>query len=181
MSLGPPGWKFWCRIQYPWHLIICTYSPPQPLCLSPHHPKHTQRLCLSDSKGSSQIHQPLSCLWATFHSIQNGQLLFILPNPTQSHCLCESFHSPLSMRANSLQLCLTLGYSESQAPLSMGFSRQESWSGSPCPPPGDLPDPGIKPTSLMSLALVGRFFTTSATWKVQSYRMTKQSISLLGI
>ena len=34
-----------------------------------------------------------------------------------------------------------------QAPLSMGFFRQEYWSGSPCPPPGDLPDPGIKPGS----------------------------------
>ena len=35
-----------------------------------------------------------------------------------------------------------------QAPLSMGFSRQEYWSGLPCPPPGDLPDPGIEPRSL---------------------------------
>ena len=52
-----------------------------------------------------------------------------------------------------------------QAPLSMGFSRQEYWSGLPCPPPGDLPDPGIKPASLMSPALAGEFFTTSATWE----------------
>ena len=51
-----------------------------------------------------------------------------------------------------------------QAPLSMGFSRQEYWSGLPCPPPGDLPDPGIEPMSLMCLALAGGFFTTSATW-----------------
>ena len=41
-----------------------------------------------------------------------------------------------------------------QAPLSMGFSRQEYWSGLPCPPPGDLPKPGIEPGSLMSPALV---------------------------
>ena len=40
-----------------------------------------------------------------------------------------------------------------QAPLSMGFSRQEYWSALPRPPPGDLPDPGIEPTSLMSPAL----------------------------
>ena len=40
-----------------------------------------------------------------------------------------------------------------QAPLSMGFSRQEYWSGLPCLPPGDLPNPGIKPESLMSPAL----------------------------
>ena len=52
-----------------------------------------------------------------------------------------------------------------QAPLSMGFSRQEYWSGLPCPPPGDLPYPGIKPASLMSPALAGRFFTISTTWE----------------
>ena len=51
-----------------------------------------------------------------------------------------------------------------QAPLSMGFSRQEYWSGLPCPPPGDLLDPRIERVSPMSLALAGRFFTTSTTW-----------------
>ena len=43
----------------------------------------------------------------------------------------------------------------------MGFSRKEYWSGLPCAPPGHLSDPGIEPTSLMSLALAGRFFTIS--------------------
>ena len=52
-----------------------------------------------------------------------------------------------------------------QAPLSMGFSRQEYWSGLPYPPPGDLSDPGIEPASLMSPSLAGGFFTTSATWE----------------
>ena len=47
----------------------------------------------------------------------------------------------------------------------MGFSRQEYWSGLPCLPPGDLPHPGIKATSLMSPALAGGFFTTSNTWE----------------
>ena len=47
----------------------------------------------------------------------------------------------------------------------MGFSRQEYWSGLTRTPPGDLPNPGIKPESLMSPAIAGRFFTTSATWK----------------
>ena len=42
-----------------------------------------------------------------------------------------------------------------QAPLIMGFSRQECWSGLPCPPPGDLPHPGMEPASLMSPALAG--------------------------
>ena len=52
-----------------------------------------------------------------------------------------------------------------QAPLPMRFSRQEHWSGLSCPPPGNLPDPGIEPMSLTSLALAGGFFTTSATWE----------------
>ena len=55
-----------------------------------------------------------------------------------------------------------------QAPLSLGFSRQEYWSRQPCPPPGDLPDSGIKPASLLSPALAGRFFTTSTTWEAPS-------------
>ena len=48
----------------------------------------------------------------------------------------------------------------------MGFSRQEYWSELPCPLPGDLPDPGIKPESLKPPALAGGFFTPSATWEV---------------
>ena len=54
-----------------------------------------------------------------------------------------------------------------QAPLSTGFSRQEYWRGLPCSPPRDLPDPGIKPESLASCALAGRFFPTRATWGFQ--------------
>ena len=53
-----------------------------------------------------------------------------------------------------------------QALLSMGFSRQEYWSGLPCFTPGDLPNSGIESVSLDSLASEGRFFTTSATWEV---------------
>ena len=52
-----------------------------------------------------------------------------------------------------------------QAPLSMGFSRQEYWSVLPCPHPGDLPGPGIEPVSLMSPELVGGFFNTSTPGK----------------
>ena len=54
-----------------------------------------------------------------------------------------------------------------QAPLFMGFSREEYCSGLPCPPPGDLSDSGIKFASLMSPALASRFFTSSATWEVK--------------
>ena len=66
---------------------------------------------------------------------------------------------------NHVQLFATLWTVGCQAPLSMGFSRQEYWSGLPCPPPGDLPNPGTEPMSLMSPALAGGFFPTSATWE----------------
>jgi len=52
-----------------------------------------------------------------------------------------------------------------QAVLSMKISRQEYWSGLPVSTPGELPDSGIDPTSLVSPALADRFFTTSATWR----------------
>ena len=52
-----------------------------------------------------------------------------------------------------------------QAPLSMEFFRQEHWSGSPFPSPGDLPNPGIETMALASPALAGGFFTTSSTWE----------------
>ena len=65
------------------------------------------------------------------------------------------------------------------APLSMEFSRKEYWSGLPCPSPGDLLDPGIKPTSLVSPTLAGGFFHTSATWEVHKYvYMHARSIKL---
>ena len=52
-----------------------------------------------------------------------------------------------------------------QASLSMGFSRQEYWSGLPFSTPGDLPNPGIKPTSLVYPALARGFFTTAPAGK----------------
>ena len=68
-------------------------------------------------------------------------------------------------RFSRVQLFATLWTVAPQAPLSMGFFRLEYWCGLPCPPPGDRPNPGIKPMSLMPPALTGGFFTTSATWE----------------
>ena len=56
-----------------------------------------------------------------------------------------------------------------QAPLSLGLSRQEYWSGLLFPTPGDLSNPGIEPASLASPALAGRFFNHCATWEPRSY------------
>ena len=60
-----------------------------------------------------------------------------------------------------------------QVLLSMGFSRQEYCSRLPFPPPGDLPNPGIEPSSLMSPALAGRFFTTSTRVAISEDRIMK--------
>ena len=54
-----------------------------------------------------------------------------------------------------------------QTPLFLEFSRQEYWSGLPFHPLGDLPNPGIKPTPLSTLAMAGRFFTTELSGKPQ--------------
>ena len=64
-----------------------------------------------------------------------------------------------------VQLFVTPWTVACQAPLFMGFSRQEYWSGLLYPPPGDLPNPGIELASFMSSALIDGFFTISATWE----------------
>ena len=74
-------------------------------------------------------------------------------------------HPCVLHRFSHVQLFVTLWTVACQAPLSIGFSRQEYLSGLPCPSPGDLPNLGIKFASLKSPALVGGFFITSATWE----------------
>ena len=78
------------------------------------------------------------------------------------------------VHAESLQLCPTdCDPMDCCSPgsVSMGFSRQEYWSGLSCPLPGDLHHPGIKPASLMSPVLAGGFFTTSSTWEASILSM----------
>ena len=73
----------------------------------------------------------------------------------------------LLRRFSHVRLWATLWTVAHQAPLSMGFSRQEYWSGLPCPSPEDVPNPGLELAGclLTSLALAGRSITTSATWE----------------
>ena len=72
-------------------------------------------------------------------------------------CVC------ILSRFSRVQFFVTPWTVACQAPLSMGFSRQEYWRGLPCPPPGDLPDLGIEPASPVSLA--GSFFISSTAWE----------------
>ena len=102
---------------------------------------------------------------------EDSEKMFAITNPqgnaSQNHSVSSYLLGCVRMHTRSLPLCVTLrphGLAR-QAPLSMGLSRQECWSGLPCPPPEDLLDPGIEPVSLMSPALASGFFTTSATWE----------------
>ena len=85
--------------------------------------------------------------------------------------------------AKSLQLCPALykpmDCIACQAPLSMGFPRQEYWSGLPCSPPGDLPDPGIELASLLSSALASRISITSSTWEAHTLYVMVYAINCL--
>ena len=79
--------------------------------------------------------------------------------------MIQQFHVRMLSHFSCVRLFATQLTVACQAPLSMGFSRQEYWSGLPCPSPWDLPDPGLKSTSPNSPALAGRFFTTSTSWE----------------
>jgi len=77
-------------------------------------------------------------------------------------CACSAAKSYLAF-------FILVDYIARQAPLSMGFSRQEYWSGLPFSPPGDLLDPGIKPLSSASPELAGQLFTTEPPGKIERF------------
>ena len=80
-------------------------------------------------------------------------------------CVCVCVCVWCARMLSSVQLFATPWTIAHQGPLSMEFSRQEYWSRLPFPPLGDLLDLEIKPASLASPALAGRFFTTCTTWE----------------
>ena len=80
----------------------------------------------------------------------------------------EGSRQLLLSRLSHVQLLETPWTIIHQAPLSMRFSRKEYWSGLPFPSPENLPNPEIKPMSLTSPVLAGRFFTTSTTWEASA-------------
>ena len=92
----------------------------------------------------------------------------------------RSFHPNLSPPQSVLVTQSRLTLCESWTiPVSMGFSRQEYWSGLPFPSPGNLPNPGIEPASPEAPASEGGFFTTSATWETPSSPITWSNIPQL--
>ena len=99
-------------------------------------------------------------LWSHLPVFQNH------PTSLVSQCVCAQLLNHARLIGASWTLAC-------QAPLPMEFSRQEHWSGVPFPTPRDLPDPGIEPTSLVSPALAGGFFTTGPPGKPK--RLAKKS------
>ena len=99
-----------------------------------------------------QVNLHINCLWI-------------------ADCCCLNTESCVCLCAKLLQSCATLWTVACQAPLTMGFSRQEYWGGLPHPPPGDLPEPGIEFVSFTSPASADRFFTASTTWEVPGHNL----------
>ena len=107
---------------------------------------------------SSVIFRPLTCVICFIHShLAQGFFLYSTKRTVhQKNKHNQEFGINIytvHVRARLLQSCPTIAH---EAPVSMGFSRQEYWSGLPYPPPGDLPNPGIEPASLMSTC-TGRY------------------------
>ena len=101
-------------------------------------------------------------------SLSHVRLLETLRTVAHMHaCMPSCFLCGLN-HFSLVRLCATPWTVTCQAPLSMGFSRQEYWSGSPCPSPGDLPNSRIKLMSLTCSTLGGRFFTTNAIWEAHN-------------
>ena len=111
-------------------------------------------------------------LWIALEDamLENGCLWFI-PGSHTGEATCLSLvtcpHPPrvYTCVLDSVGLFATPWTVAHQAPLSMGFFRQEYWSRLPLPTPGDLPNPGIEPVSPASPALAGGFFTTEPSGK----------------
>ena len=113
----------------------------------------TSHRSFSECEGSRFINHPAMPITSS------SQVCPQTPRPALSF-----FHSTLCVLSHfsRVQHFVTPWTIAGQSPLSTGFSRQEHWSGLPFPP-GDLPDPGIEPTSLSSPPLAGEIFTTCTT------------------
>ena len=172
--LGQYGPVLWC---------LCLHVPQQAESQVPLHIVQKRR-----SQGSERVHDlPEATQWL---SRESNIPTTSLPNPrvAKNLCQCGEVHlggfgqqtpptqPSLHMQACSQCMCVLSRFScvrlfatpwtvACQAPLSMGFSRQEYCSGLPFPSLGDLLDPGIELTFLVSPALTGNFFTTSTTWE----------------
>ena len=151
MLLLPLG----CPLDFPCPMESISSIGSRPACLSTSHAFHCPCLRhLSTPVRSSLLPGPCG------PGLESG-----LQQPMSGRGIGDAMkcHEPVCSVSQAYLTLATLQTLARQAPLSMGFSRQEYWNGLPRLPPGNLPNPGIKSTSITSPALAGRFFTTSAT------------------
>ena len=123
-------------------------------------------------------------LLSLLHKVTHYEYIFTLEKVISKHYILTSFKwlekilliamDPIKKHTftilssfGSVWLFATLWAVAHQASLSMGFSRQEPWSGLPCPPPGDLPDPRTEPESPVSPYIATGFFTTEVPGKLR--------------
>ena len=143
--LWSPLWDFWAK-----YLVILFYPYHHPL-------KKSYSPIINTHLGHPLSEKVLLCFKKEKRKEWIWTSLF-LQKLTRA-CMLSCF--------SHVWLFVTLQTIASQAPVSMGFSRQEYWNGLPCPPPGDLLGPGIEPGSPTFLTLASGFFTTSVTWEAQ--------------
>ena len=135
-------------------------------------------LGLKDCRQRPDVLARRLCLWMAWEEGAKRAGSFVwAPNFFSYLCFHPSVRACMLSRFSRVPLLATLWAVARQAPLFMGFSRQEYWSGLPCPPPGDLPDPGIQLGSLTSPTLAGGFCTTSAPEKPSSFQYWASALS----
>ena len=123
-----------------WHVTLCSFKVPSGMIYC---------VCILWNDCCSKVDNTSITSTATF---------FLYGNNFPDLCVCVQSLSCVQLFATPWTIAC-------QAPLSMGFFRQEYWSGLPFPPPGDLPNPGIELVSLVSPVLAGGFFTTEIPGK----------------
>ena len=123
---------------------------------------------------SGRVWEPPSAItgWGGVRTVRHRQTS---NSRIQTDCVCVCVQS-----LSGVRLFATPWTVACQAPLPMEYSRQGYWSRLPIPTPGDLPNPGIEPTSLASPALAGRFFTTAPPGKPVTFTTFHAKITHTG-
>ena len=152
-------------------LLLSCFSCVQ-LCATPEAVAHQAALSLGSSRQEhwsglpfpSPMHESEKWKWSRSVVFETKSKISLRYACTCLLCVNDDcVRACVLSHFSCIQLFATLWAVAHQPPLSMGILRQDYWSGWPCPPPEDLPDPGTEPASLMSSALAVGFFTTSAT------------------
>ena len=119
--------------------------------------KWTQDLSVSIKNKTRALPKRNSFIICSEESLTMTQRLKVIKRKNKFKCIFKKFCKTLLLLSHfsHVRLCVTPQTAAHQAPPSLGFSRQEYWSGLPFPPPGDLPDPSIEPVSHVSC--IGRW------------------------